>query len=106
METNTLAEELLKLEAKSLSERIRKVTKDNYQEVIPEIANLEDEIEKELLIKILSKKLEVSYHAVKKEVKANEKEIEQTISNENLIIAHPAFHVDKDFMSLDSERPL
>jgi hypothetical protein len=99
METKELAEELLKLDTKFSSQRIDEVTKDNYKELIPDIADLDDEIEKEILCKQLAKRLDVNYRTVRNTVKAYERDKEPAIKDNN-IIAHPSYHIDHDFISL------
>lgn len=100
MEKFELAEALIEAESESLSGRVAKATKDNYHELIQKIADLPDEIEKEILYKTLAKKLEVSYRTVRNTVKALERGKEPAVADNNIIIAHPSYHVDKDFLSL------
>jgi hypothetical protein len=99
MEIKELAEELLELETKSLSEKIAKATKDNYREVIQDIANL-DEIEKEISCKALAKRLDIHPKFVRSEIRRYEKDKEPVIKNSNIIIAHPSYHIGHDFISL------
>lgn len=87
-------------EVKALNELITEATKDNYRELIQEIATLEDKIEKDIFCKSLSKKLEVSFRTVKQAVKAFEKDKEPTITDNNIILAHPSYEINSDFAVL------
>lgn len=100
METNELAEELLKLETKSLYGRIAETTTGNYRELLSEIANLNSDIEKEISCKALAKKLDIHIRFVRNEIKGYERDKEPAIKDNNIIIAHPSYHIDHDFISL------
>jgi hypothetical protein len=88
------------IEVKSLPERIIEATQKNYNELLPEIADLDDEIQKEILCKALSKKIDVNYRIIKSAVKVFEKGKEPVITDNNIIIAHPSYDIKNDFMVL------
>lgn len=65
-----LAEELLELNSKCLTEKIAEATQDNIQDIISEIAGIANETERAILIKSLSKKLNIGKRAIQKDIKA------------------------------------
>jgi len=88
------------IEFKSLSKRIEEATKENYKDFLPEIANLDDEIQKELLCKALSKKIDVNYRTIRNALKEFEADKEPAIADSNIIIAHPSYEIKSDFAVL------
>jgi|Deesub1362A_J573_1020465.scaffolds.fasta_scaffold00319_22 Mn-dependent DtxR family transcriptional regulator len=88
------------IEVKPLSEKLAEATSDNYKPLLQEIADLDDEVEKELLSKKLAERIGVSYYTVKKTIKTLQRENTQIITSGNIIIAHPAYEINHDFMSL------
>jgi hypothetical protein len=88
------------IEVKALTERIAEATQENYNELLPEIADLDDEIQKEILCKALSKKIDVNYRTIKSAVKVFEKGKEPVISESNIIIVHPSYDIHNDFLVL------
>ncbi|MBF0488756.1 MAG: hypothetical protein HQK98_11415 [Nitrospirae bacterium] len=86
-------------DGKGLSDRVEEATLDNYKGLILKIAALGDEVEKELLGKALSKKLNVNYSTIKREIKSHCPKKETSIED-NHIIAHPSYEIHQDFMSL------
>lgn len=85
---------------KALSEAIAEATTKNYHELLPELANLDSEIEKEILCKVLSKRIGVNYRTVRNEIKVYEQKKESIVTDTNIIIAHPSYHIDKGFLNL------
>jgi len=88
------------VEVKSLSERIAEATTDNYRELLPELADLDSEIEKEILCKALAKRLDINSRFVRNEIKEYERDKGPAIKDSNIIIAHPSYHIGLDFMLL------
>lgn len=87
-------------DTKALSEAIAEATTKNYHELLPELANLDSEIEKEILCKVLSKRIGVNYRTVRNEIKVYEQKKESIVTDTNIIIAHPSYHIDKGFLNL------
>src|SRR4030065_959886 len=59
METKELAEELLKLETKSLSDRIAEATSEDIPDILLRLKEIKSETERAIYIESLSKKLKV-----------------------------------------------
>ncbi len=88
------------IDVKILSEKIAEATTENYSELLPELANLDSEIEKEILCKALSKRIGANYRTVRNEIKTYEQKKESVITDNNIIIAHPSYEINNDFISI------
>lgn len=88
------------IEVKALTERIAEATQENYTELLPEIADIDDEIQKEILCKALSKKIDVNHRTIKNTVKTFEQSKEPAITTNNIIITHPSYDIHNDFLVL------
>ena len=86
--------------SKALREKIAEATTENYSKLLPELANLDSEIEKEILCKDLSKRIGANYRTVRNEIKTYEQKKESVITDNNIIIAHPSYEINDDFMSI------
>jgi|GEM_PF-568108 len=92
--------ELLVTEVKMLSERIAEATAKTYKSLLPEIANINDPVEQEILVKALSNRIHVSVHSIRKAVEVYIPKEVRTVIGENIIIAHPSYEVNSAFLSL------
>jgi hypothetical protein len=74
---------------------------DELQNIIKRIANIKKETERSLYINKLNKKTGVSKRFLSKEIKAlNEKDDKSVVVDTNIIIAHPAYEINSNFISL------
>ncbi len=100
---NHSIDELKKLpveEYKSLEVRVNEANRENYASLLKEIACVADRLEKELMIKDLAERLGVSITTVKNSLKPFYKETQEKSIDRNIVIAHPAYEVNEDFLSL------
>jgi len=82
-----------------LSKRIAEATSRTYKALLFEIANIDDPVEQEILTKALSKQISVSVHSIKKALKKY-MQAEVTVTDGNIIIAHPSYEINQGFISI------
>jgi hypothetical protein len=90
--------ELMQFEDENLEESVGAATIKNYPPLIEKIAAITDEIKREHLIKKLAARLDISVATIKKGVKGAR--VEEIQTEDNVIIAHPAYDTNSDFISL------
>lgn len=75
---------------------------DEVREILKRIAVIKSEAERDLYIGRLIEKTNISKKALQKEIKALAEAVKepQTTKHENIILAHPSFEVNQDFVSI------
>lgn len=91
---------LVAIKIKSLSEKIAEATRENYRPLLQEIADVTDEIERQLFAKQLVKKIGANYYVVVRSIRDLQKSDQAVITDSNIVIAHPAYEINSDFLSL------
>ena len=90
-------------DAQTFEERIKNATKDNYMNLILEIANC-NPIDEAIYTGRLAKALGINKTDVKQEIKKHRKNKNKERIDENIVLAHPAYDSDGTFQSLGFRR--
>jgi hypothetical protein len=83
----------------SIEDAIAEASKEDLPEILGRLLRVEGESERELYISALSKRLGVSRGALKKDLKARAEKEKRPLDG-NVLIAHPSYEMNPDFLSL------